>query len=50
MRFFTFFILYEPESAIVTYSLPGELSSSTCDAHNFIGYVDANDFAEYIKK
>ncbi|HBC0240979.1 TPA: hypothetical protein I8P10_003496 [Salmonella enterica subsp. enterica serovar Napoli] len=45
-----FFILYEPESAIVTYSLPGELSSSTCDAHNFIGYVDANDFAEYIKK
>ncbi|HFY8423030.1 TPA: hypothetical protein ACIILY_004182, partial [Salmonella enterica subsp. enterica serovar Typhimurium] len=25
-----FFILYEPESAIVTYSFPGELSSSTC--------------------
>ncbi|EAA8856731.1 hypothetical protein EGC68_07430 [Salmonella enterica] len=48
--FLLFFILYEPESAIVTYSLPGELSSSTCDAHNFIGYVDANDFAEYIKK
>lgn len=45
-----FFILYEPESAIVTYSLPGELSSSTCDARNFIGYVDENDFAEYIKK
>ncbi len=44
-----FFILYEPESAIVTYSLPGELSSSTCDARNFIGYVDENDFAEYIK-
>lgn len=37
---FYFFILYEPESAIVTYSLPGELSSSTCDARNFIGYVD----------
>lgn len=50
MRFFTFFILYEPESAIVTYSLSGELSSSTCDARNFIGYVDENDFAEYIKK
>ncbi|HGB1670605.1 TPA: hypothetical protein ACIUF9_004060, partial [Salmonella enterica subsp. enterica serovar Enteritidis] len=31
-------------------SLPGELSSSTCDARNFIGYVDENDFAEYIKK
>lgn len=45
-----FFILYEPESAIVTYSLPGEFSSSTCDARNFIGYVDENDFAEYIKK
>ncbi|WP_234812418.1 hypothetical protein [Salmonella enterica] len=45
-----FFILYEPESAIVTYSFPGELSSSTCDARNFIGYVDENDFAEYIKK
>ncbi|EAA8110333.1 hypothetical protein EGC01_17380 [Salmonella enterica] len=45
-----FFILYEPESAIVTYSLPGELSSSTCDARNFIGNVDENDFAEYIKK
>lgn len=44
-----FFILYEPESAIVTYSFPGELSSSTCDARNFIGYVDENDFAEYIK-
>lgn len=43
------FILYEPESAIVTYSFPGELSSSTCDARNFIGYVDENDFAEYIK-
>lgn len=28
----------------------GELSSSTCDARNFIGYVDENDFAEYIKK
>lgn len=27
----------------------GELSSSTCDARNFIGYVDENDFAEYIK-
>lgn len=50
MRFFTFFILYEPESAIATYSLPGEFSSSTCDARNFIGYVDENDFAEYIKK
>lgn len=50
MRFATFFILYEPESAIVTYSLPGEFSSSTCDARNFIGYVDENDFAEYIKK
>lgn len=50
LRFFTFFILYEPESAIVTYSLPGEPSSSTCDARNFIGYVDENDFAEYIKK
>ncbi|EPS9275903.1 TPA: hypothetical protein ACIWQ1_003757, partial [Salmonella enterica subsp. enterica serovar Enteritidis] len=24
--------------------------SSTCDARNFIGYVDENDFAEYIKK
>ncbi len=48
--FLLFFILYEPESAIVTYSLPGELSSSTCDARNFIGYVDENDFAEYIKK
>ncbi|EDD7502289.1 hypothetical protein BXI48_13545 [Salmonella enterica subsp. enterica serovar Mbandaka] len=45
-----FFILYEPESAIVTYSLPGELSSSTCDARNFIGNVDENDFAGYIKK
>lgn len=44
-----FFILYEPESAIVTYSFRGELSSSTCDARNFIGYVDENDFAEYIK-
>lgn len=48
--FLLFFILYEPESAIVTYSLPGEPSSSTCDARNFIGYVDENDFAEYIKK
>ncbi|ECS7808941.1 TPA: hypothetical protein ACJG8A_002648 [Salmonella enterica subsp. enterica serovar Enteritidis] len=48
--FLLFFILYELESAIVTYSLPGELSSSTCDARNFIGYVDENDFAEYIKK
>ncbi|HGB4541197.1 TPA: hypothetical protein ACIVI6_004107, partial [Salmonella enterica subsp. diarizonae serovar 50:k:z35] len=28
---------------------PGEYSSSTCDARNFIGYVDANDFAGYIK-
>lgn len=45
-----FLLLYEPESAIVTYSLSGELSSSTCDARNFIGYVDENDFAEYIKK
>ncbi|EGL0046940.1 hypothetical protein IOU96_002892 [Salmonella enterica] len=45
-----FFILYEPESAIVTYSLPGELSSSTCDARNFIGNVDENDFADYIKE
>lgn len=50
MLCYFFFILYEPESAIVTYSLPGELSSSTCDARNFIGYVDENDFAEYIKK
>lgn len=49
MRFATFFILYEPESAIVTYSFR-RLSSSTCDARNFIGYVDENDFAEYIKK
>ncbi len=48
--FLLFFILYEPESAIVTYSLPGETSSSTCDARNFIGNVDENDFAEYIKK
>ncbi|ESF29234.1 putative inner membrane protein, partial [Salmonella enterica subsp. enterica serovar Tennessee str. TXSC_TXSC08-21] len=32
------------------YSLPGEPSSSTCDARNFIGNVDENDFAEYIKK
>lgn len=48
--FLLFFILYEPESAIATYSLPGEFSSSTCDARNFIGYVDENDFAEYIKK
>lgn len=24
--------------------------SSTCDARNFIGNVDENDFAEYIKK
>lgn len=47
--FLLFFILHEPDSAIVTYSLPGELSSSACDARNFIGYVDANDFAEYIK-
>ncbi|EBH9038637.1 TPA: hypothetical protein N2G15_000700 [Salmonella enterica] len=47
--FILFFILYEPDSEIVTYSLPAEFSSPTCDARNFIGYVDANDFAEYIK-
>ncbi len=47
--FLLFFILYEPDSVIVTYSLPGEFSSSTCEARNFIGYVDANDIAEYIK-
>lgn len=47
--FLLFFILYEPDSTSVIYSLPGDFSSSTCDARNFIGYVDANDFAEYIK-
>lgn len=47
--FLLFFILYEPDSTSVIYSLPGVFSSSTCDARNFIGYVDANDFAEYIK-
>ncbi|ECC1660225.1 hypothetical protein FNO19_09810 [Salmonella enterica subsp. salamae] len=47
--FLLYFILYEPDSATVTYSLPGAFSSSTCDARNFIGYVDTNDFAEYIK-
>ncbi|ECK3996341.1 hypothetical protein LJP36_004399, partial [Salmonella enterica] len=44
-----FYILYEPDIAIVTYSLPGESSSSTCDARNFIGYVNVDNFAEYIK-
>ncbi len=45
---FTFYFLYRAGGAIVTYSLRGEPSSSTCDARNFIGYVDENDFAEYI--
>ncbi|EAQ7979197.1 hypothetical protein D6N97_19035 [Salmonella enterica] len=47
--FLLFFILYEPDTEVVTHLFPGEYSSSTCDARNFIGYVDANDFAGYIK-
>lgn len=44
-----FFILYEPDIAIVTHSFPEESSSPTCDARNFIGYVNIDNFAEYIK-
>ncbi|EAA8277563.1 hypothetical protein B1Q45_14280 [Salmonella enterica] len=44
-----FFIVYEPDTKIVTYFLLDEYSSFTCNARNFIGYVDANDFAQYIK-
>lgn len=45
-----FFILYEFESVIVIYFFFGEFFFLICDVYNFIGYVDVNDFVEYIKK
>lgn len=48
--FLFFFILYEFESVIVIYFFSGEFFFLIYDVCNFIGYVDENDFVEYIKK